>query len=125
MANILIATAGPPAAHKTAEYLLSIAKRFNAGVTALHVLFEGETAESGEETLRIFQGWGQKLGVPVDTVLSQGEIVEEIIENSHGHALIVMGASEGRVVSEWLSSNVRHKCEVPVLVVPPEASHLS
>jgi nucleotide-binding universal stress UspA family protein len=60
--------------------------------------------------------------VNVARVLEQGDIVPTIVTSAEkeGADLIIMGASEGKVVAEWVSAGVMEKTNIPVVVIPHE-----
>ena len=122
MKRILVPTAGEAPAKETAAYVVGIAKTLDAELTALHVLAEGESAEAGEKALRIFSDLGDKLGVKVSGFLGHGNVVSQIVDyaNQNNIDLIVMGASQGKVVSEWISADVMERANPPVVVIPHE-----
>jgi len=124
--KILVPTAGPLPAKENAEYIANIAKRLGAELTALHVLKEEEQAEKGEEALNLFSEAGQNVQVNVTKILKKGEIVSIIIEAAEEESadLIVMGASRGKVLAEWLSADVMTKTTIPVVVIPHELKRL-
>ena len=119
--KILVATAGPVPAKKKAEYIVNIAKRLDAGVIALHIL-QGEDQKPGQAALAMFSETGQKMHVNVAGVLEKGDIVPTIVKfaEKEGADLIIMGASEGKVVAEWVSAGVMEKTKIPVVVIPHE-----
>lgn len=49
-------------------------------------------------------------------------MVEQIVlcAEQSGIDLIIMGASQGKVISEWLSADVLGHTDTPVLVIPHE-----
>lgn len=122
MKKILVPTAGGAPAKETAAYVVRIAKIMGAELTALHVLPKGEPAESGEEALRIFSDLGVTLGVNVSAVVGHGNVVSQIIDcaTENNIDLIVMGASQGKVVSQWVSADVMERAGPPVVVIPHE-----
>lgn len=120
--KILVATAGPVPAKKRAEYIVNIAKRLGAGLIVLHILREEQANTEGEQALEIFVQAGQEAHVNVARVLKKGDIVPTIIKSAEkeGADLIIMGASEGKVVAEWVSAGVMEKTKIPVVVIPHE-----
>ena len=117
--KILVTTAGPVPAKNKAEYIINIAKRLGAEVIALHIL-KGEDQKQGQKALTIFSEAGRRANVNVARVLKEGDIVPIIIESAQKEAvdLIIMGASEGKIVAEWVSASVMGKTEIPVVVIP-------
>lgn len=53
-------------------------------------------------------------------MLKKADIVSAIIDTAVELSadLIIMGASQGKVVSEWLSADVLRRSEIPVVVIP-------
>ena len=124
--KILVPTAGSVPARENAEYIANIAKRLAAELTVLHVLKDEEQAEKGEQALNLFSEAGQNVQVNVTKILKKGEIVPAIIEAAEKESadLIVMGASRGKVLAEWLSADVMTKTTIPVVVIPHELKAL-
>jgi len=119
--KILVTTAGPVPAKNKAEYIVDIAKRLGADVIALHIM-KGEDPMQGQKALTIFSEARRKAHVNVARVLERGDIVPTIIECAEEETvdLIIMGASEGKVVAEWVSAGVMEKTKIPVVVIPHE-----
>ena len=120
--KVLVATAGPVPAKKKAEYIVNIAKRLGAELIVLHILREEQVNAEAEQALEIFVQAGQEAHVNVARVLEKGDIVPTIIKSAEkeGADLIIMGASEGKVVTEWVSAGVMEKTKIPVVVIPHE-----
>ena len=120
MMRILIPTAGEEAAQEIAEYVMEVAKRMAAEVTVLHILREGETDNDGIHPCLVFANAGGEAGVKVSSRTNSGDVVETILRvaNEEQTDLILMGASRGSLVENWLSADVMGKGNVPVLVVP-------
>ena len=120
--KVLTATAGPVPAKRKAEYIVNVAKKLGANLIALHILQKGQSEAKGQQALEIFDQAGQEAQVNVVGLLEQGDIVPTIVESAEkeGADLIIMGASEGKVVAEWISSGVMEKTHIPVVVIPHE-----
>ena len=120
MKRILVPTAGEAPAKETAAYVVRIAKALDAELTTLHVPASGESALAGEKALRVFSDLGDTLGVEVSGFLGDGNVVSQIVDyaNQNNIDLIVMGASQGKVVSEWISADVMERASTPVVVIP-------
>lgn len=118
--QILIPTAGEEAASEIAEYAMDVANRMAADVKVLHILREGETVEEGIQPCLVFSNAANKFGVKVSSRTESGDVVETILKTAREEQtdLILMGASRGSLVEDWLSANVMGKGNVPVLVVP-------
>jgi nucleotide-binding universal stress UspA family protein len=117
--KILVPTAGHVPAAEKANYILEIAKKLNADVTVLHILDLAEST-NGEKALKIFDDIGAELGVNVKTILKEGNVVPVIVDSADDEKanLIIMGASEGRIVADWIVSQVLEKSNVPVVIIP-------
>lgn len=118
--KILFATAGPETAQENADYVVTIARRLGAELTVLHVINEKDEQEDGNKALRFLFESGKKAKVQVTGILQTGSIISQIVRiaEKESAALIVMGASRGLLLNEWLSSYTKQKTEVPVLVIP-------
>ena len=117
--KMLVPTAGPGPAAENANYILEIAKKFKADVTVLHILDLAESS-AGKEALTIFEELGAELGVKVKTILKEGNVVPIIVDTADDEKanLIVMGASKGRIVAEWIVTDVLEKSNVPIVIIP-------
>jgi len=117
--RILVPTAGIVPAAEKANYILEIAKKLKADITVLHILDLAETSD-GEKALKIFEDLGKEFGVNVKTILKEGNVVPCIVECAEDEKtnLIIMGASEGRIIAEWIVSQVLEKSNVPVVIIP-------
>ena len=117
--KILVPTAGPVPAAEKANYIMDIAKKLNADVTVLHILDLAET-DAGEQALKIFTDLGEELGVKVKTILKEGNVVPTIVDCADDEKanLIIMGGSEGRIVADWIVTDVLDKSNVPVVIIP-------
>lgn len=124
--KILVPTAGPVPAKERAEYILKIAKELCADVDALHIIDTGKAEKTGTDALTIFSETGKKLGVTVKTHLKKGKVVPTIVKfiKTSKPDLVIMGASAGRVVGEWLVTNVIGKSKIPVVIIPEGFSEI-
>lgn len=120
MTKILVPTAGPTAAAEIADYTTQIADSLDAHLVVLHVLRIGQSREAGELTLSYFVDAAKNYDVKVETHMVEGAMLNRIIDFAEDNEidLIVMGASHGSIVDEWISSDVRENTSVPVLVIP-------
>ncbi|TWT79966.1 Universal stress protein family protein [Planctomycetes bacterium CA13] len=118
--RILIPTAGEEAACEIAEYTMEVAKRMGADVIVLHILRDGETDEDGIQSCLVFTNAANKLGVSVSSRIGGGEVVKAILRvaQEDNADIILMGASRGSLVENWLSADVMGQGNVPVLVIP-------
>lgn len=120
MTKILVPTSGPTTAEEIADYIMEVAHSLDAEVVAFHVCHHGGSREAGELSLEYFAKAGEENGVTVECCFGQGPVIDQIVDfaEENGINLIVMGASQGRVVDQWISSDVRNQTTIPVLVVP-------
>jgi nucleotide-binding universal stress UspA family protein len=125
MIKILVPTAGPVPARENADYIMDIAEKLNAEIIAIHIADTGETAE-GKHALEIFGEVGTKRNIKTTTMLKRGEVVGTIAEVAEAEKvnLIVMGASSGRLVADWIVTDVRKKTKIPVVIIPYGFSEL-
>jgi nucleotide-binding universal stress UspA family protein len=117
--KILVPTAGPVPAAEKANYILEIAKKLKADIIVLHILDLAETSD-GEKALKIFEDLGAEFNVKVKTILKEGNVVPSIVECAEDEKvnLIMMGGSEGRIVADWIVTDVLEKSNVPVVIIP-------
>ncbi len=118
--RILIPTAGEESAREIAEYVMEVAKRMAADVTVLHILRDGESDQDGIQSCLVFTNAADDVGVKVSSRINSGDVVPTIVRvaSEEQTDLILMGASRGSLVENWLSADVMGKGTVPVLVVP-------
>jgi len=119
--KILVTTAGPKPAKDNVWYVINIAKKLGAELVALHISQKNDTAR-GKETLKIFADAGKDAHINVTKLLRKGDIVSNIIESAKKESvnLIIMGATPGKPIADWISTAVMEKTEVPVVVIPYE-----
>lgn len=115
--NILVATAGG-AADKTAENVVGIADALQANLVALHIV-EVSEEDASDDVLERFKKYGTRKRTEVATARRHGDVVQNIIDCARecDAAEIVMGASQGKVLSRWLSSEVFEHSTIPVVVI--------
>ena len=120
MMRILIPTAGEEAAREIADYVMEVARRMAADVTVLHILRGGETNEDGIQSCLVFANAASDVGVKISSRINSGDVTETILRIAAEEQtdLILMGASRGELIENWLSANVMGKGNVPVLVIP-------
>lgn len=118
--KLLVATAGAAPAKEKADYVMSIAKQLQAEILVLHIISENAPLQDGEEALNSFVEAGQRAQVQVSKLLRVGEVVSAIVDCAEAEkaSLIIMGASEGKMVAKWLSANVTTSTTIPVVVIP-------
>ena len=118
--RILVPTAGPKPARENADYVLNIAQKLKADVFVIHILDIGEESPSGLEALNIFNEEGEKAGVKVTTHMIEGNVVPTIVEFAENEKvnLIIMGASRGRIVADWIVTDILEKTKIPVVIIP-------
>ena len=118
--KIIVPTAGSVPDQRTAGYVINIAKRLNAQLVVLRILTENETEASGEQSLSLFIENGKEEKVPTNGILRRGDIALVIIEVAEEKSvdLIILGASHGEIVAEWLNAKAMEKTDIPVLIIP-------
>jgi len=118
--RILVPTAGAPPAKQSAEYIARIATRINAEIVVLHVYDGLHPAPDARTAFDTFSEAARQNNLKVSSLVQRGPIVETIIDVAENgdFALIVMGASKGAIVDQWISSRVMHATELPVVVIP-------
>ena len=118
--KIILPTAGSVPDQRTAGYVINIAKRLNAQLVVLRILTENETEPEGKQSLSLFIENGKEEKVPVSGILRRGDIALVIIEVAEEKSvdLIILGASHGEIVAEWLNAKAMEKTDIPVLIIP-------
>lgn len=118
--KIIVPSVGPVPDQRTADYVINIAKRLNAQLVVLRVLTKKETEEAGEQSLSLFIENGKEEKVPVSGILRRGDIASVIIETAREKSvgLIILGASHGEIVAEWMNATAMEKTDIPVLLIP-------
>ena len=118
--KIILPIAGSVPDQRTTDYIVNIAKRLNAQLVVLRVLTENETKAVGEQSLSLFIESGKEEKVSVDGILRRGDVVLAIIEVAVEKSvdLIILGASHGEIVAEWMNENAMEKTDIPVLIIP-------
>ena len=118
--KIIVPNAGSVPDQRTVGYVINIAKRLNAQLVVLRILTENETEAAGEQILSLFIENGKEEKVPVNGILRRGNIALAIIEVAEKKSvdLIILGASHGEIVAEWLNAKAMEKTDIPVLIIP-------
>jgi nucleotide-binding universal stress UspA family protein len=117
--KILIPTAGPEPAREKAEYVAKLASSLEAEMIVLHIV-QNNNEKPGKEAFKIFENQCKKDKIKLKTVIKDGEVVPAIskVADEEKADLIVMGASEGRVVEKWLAADILERTKVPVVIIP-------
>jgi len=118
--KIIIPSAGPVPDQRTADYVINIAKRLNAQLVVLRVLSEKETEAEGEQSLRLVVENCKREKVPVNILLTYGDIASAIIETAQEKSvnLIILGVSRGEIIAEWLNAKAMERTDIAVLLIP-------
>jgi len=118
--KIIVPIVGSKLNQRTVDYVFKIAKRLHAQLLILHVLTENETETAGEQSLNLFIENGKEEKVPVNGILRRGDIAPVIIEVAEEKSvdLIILGASHGEIVAEWMNVKAMEKTDIPVLIIP-------
>ncbi|PKK82595.1 MAG: hypothetical protein CVT49_13005 [candidate division Zixibacteria bacterium HGW-Zixibacteria-1] len=118
--KILVPTAGFPPAKQSADYIVRIANNLSADLVVLHVYSGTNPEPNAKAAFDVFVETANKAGINVQSRVQRGNIVDSIISvaESGEYALIIMGASAGIGLEEWISSQVLHSSHLPVVVIP-------
>ncbi|MBU0769784.1 MAG: universal stress protein, partial [Proteobacteria bacterium] len=116
----IVPTVGSVPGQRPVGYVINIAKRLHAQLIVLHVLTENETEAAGEQSLSLFIENGKEEKVQVNGILRRGDIALVIIEVAEIKSvdLIILGASHGEIIAEWLNAKAMEKTDIPVLIIP-------
>ena len=129
--KILVPTSGYLAAKERGDYIIDVAKRFDADVIVVHVrdpkyLIATSKESEGWAALKIFEEKGKELGVSVESFFKSGDLVEVLksfaVEKKVD--MILVGASANRLIAEWVTFELMCDCDIPILVVPQDLSEL-
>ena len=117
--KMMVPTSGPVPAQENAEYILKMAKNLRAEVLVVHIRDQGESRE-GDLALDAFDRMSRKLGIRVQLKPAIGEVAQTIIEIARFEEvdLIVLGATEGRNVANWIIEKIIKKTDIPVVIIP-------
>lgn len=120
MKRILVPTSSLISAYEAAEYTMRIASVLKAEVHLLHVFADEESQADCSDVFQMFELAAEENNILVRKATALGHVAEEINRYSENHEinLILMGASNGRVVEEWTSYEVLGHSSIPVLVMP-------
>jgi nucleotide-binding universal stress UspA family protein len=123
--KLLVPTAGPLPAEEKADYVMNIAKMLEAEVIAINISDNKDSPE-GQEALDIYKKEAEKFGVKITTRLKSGDVISVISKaaESENVDLIVMGASEGRLVAKWVAVDIMEKSKVPIVIIPQGFTHM-
>jgi len=118
--KIIVPSTGPAHDQGTADYVINIAKRLNAQLIVLQILSEKETEAEGEQSLRLFVENGKKEKVPINIIITRGDIASVIVETAQEKSvdLIILGVSRGEIVAEWMNAKASKRTDIPVLLIP-------
>ena len=118
--KIIVPTVGAEPGQRIVGYVVHIAKRLKAQLVVLRILSEKEAEAEGEEILNLFIENGKAQNVPVNGILSRGDITSVIIEVAEDKSadLIILGTSHGEIIAEWMNAKAMEKTDIPVLLIP-------
>lgn len=131
MKKILVPTSGYIPAKERGDAIIDVAKRLGSDVIVVHIRdpkhISPTTKESeGWAALKLFEEKGMKAGVKVSSYFATGELLPTLKRFSEEHRpdMILVGASTDRSIAQWVTFELICDCEVPVLVMPQDMSHL-
>jgi len=116
--KILTPISGPKPARDKADYVVSISRALDAELHVLHIKAPG--AQGGEEALSIFEGASAEGRVKYTGVIKEGSVVDTLSAYAEevDADLIIMGASAGKVITEWLMADFVVRSKWPMVVIP-------
>jgi nucleotide-binding universal stress UspA family protein len=115
----MVPTSGPVPAEQNARYIMRMARNLRAELLVVHVRDKGEDRE-GDLALDIFDKVSKDLDVKVTLKPAIGEISRTIISIAKFEEvdLIVMGATKGRNVAQWIIDKIKTETDIPIVVIP-------
>lgn len=118
--KVLVPTAGSPPARHTADYVVRIARNISADIVVLHVYSDSHPTPDAREAFDIFARAAAESGLGVQSRIQRGSIIDTIVSVAEDgkFALIIMGASMGVPLEDWISSKVLHTADLRVVVIP-------
>jgi nucleotide-binding universal stress UspA family protein len=116
--KILTPISGPKPAREKAEYVISISKSMEAELHVIHIA--SPEMEGGEEAVAIFTEAAEAAGVKCTSAIREGNVVEAIsaYADEMDADLIIMGASPGKMIQEWLMADFIVRSKRPMVVIP-------
>jgi nucleotide-binding universal stress UspA family protein len=131
MKKILVPTSGYIPAKERGDAIIDVAKRLGADVVVVHIRDPKthDASSDGSEgwaALKLFEEKGKSKGVGVKSYLATGELIPTLkrFTDEHRPDLILVGASPDRSIAQWVTFELICDCDVPVLVMPQDMSHL-
>jgi len=107
--KILVPTAGGPHTHLAARLAMMLSKAYNAEVTALYV-------QSGRASVQQMEENKQRIAQVLDglpfsrppeqKVVVADDVVDGIVEEAKGYDLVVLGASEERLLDQFIFGSI-------------------
>ena len=129
--RILVPTSGYLPAKERGDAIIEVAKRLDAEIYVVHIRdpkYQTATSKESEgwAALRLFEEKGREQGVKVTAFYTSGDLVESLkrFAQEHDADLILVGASAGRLIAEWVTFELLCDCRTPILVVPQDLSDL-
>ena len=118
--KILVPTAGYPPAKQSVEYIVRIAIRLQADIVVLYVYNKSHPATDARDAFDVFNNAVAGSGLSVQSRIQRGSVEETIISVAEegDYSLIIMGASAGLAIEEWISSKILLDSQLPVVVIP-------
>lgn len=117
--KMLVPTSGPVPAQENAEYILKMAQSLRAEVLVIHIRDQGESRE-GDLALDAFRRVSENINFRVELRPAIGEVAQTIISTAQFEEvdLIVLGATKGRNVANWMIEKIINKTDIPVVIIP-------
>lgn len=117
--KILVPTAGLGPAEKNSQYILDIATRLKAEIIVIHI-YDPLEEDVDRSAIEHFKEMGTEQNINVTTDIIEGNVVPTIVDYAldQNVNLIIMGASKGRIVADWVCTQVLQKSNIPVVIIP-------
>ncbi|MGA1822136.1 MAG: mechanosensitive ion channel domain-containing protein [Thermoplasmatota archaeon] len=123
-AVILAPTSAPYAAKFTAPYVMEIAKKMGAALTALYIKSPGSDYQKGQRALRIYNEMATIYGVDIKLRYEEGDVLEKILDvvEEEEATLVVMGSAEetifGSIARRNISQELMKHLNIPTMIIP-------
>ena len=116
--KILTPISGIKPAKDKADYIVDISKAMEADLFVLHIAAPG--TQGGPDALAIFEEGAKTKNVNYQGAMREGPIVESISSYADeiDADLIIMGASAGKVIEEWMMADFIVRSKRPMVIIP-------
>jgi len=121
---ILAPTSAPYAAKFTAPYVMEIARKMGADLTALYIKSPGSDPQKGQRALRIYNEMATIYGIAIKLRYEEGNVLEKILDvvEEEEATLVVMGSAEetifGTLTRRNISQELMKHLNIPTMIIP-------